>query len=368
MPGGSGSSGRPLPHVWHARDPNFILTTFLTHCWLPPPSLFSPHTVGAGELSVVLMILSFSLYALLGSLVFFPSRIPVAATHQHLVLFLYAPIFALLLGPQIAAKDILLHRGGALHNPFVASAELALTSLALLPIIASVWLARRARPFPSPPSIHAFWTEFQARWAEEVARANGGGVGGVSGWEHSRVGGGSAASVLAAEALERLNGHGACGKCLHADGGHGAIFVETDKERVPIGAGVSLGPGFRVVACDCPKREPAAPSSWCEFCRCVCQVCGGCKEATRAARGARVGARGGRGGAGVGGGGLDDEIRVASSVALVAVLVLYSGLWMFGMRMIATPCHALIALTVMGSVLCGMHWGLANAESYRSRS
>lgn len=313
------------------------------------------------------MIMSFSLYALLGSLVLFPSHMPVAANHQHLVLFLYAPIFALILGPQMAATDILLHRGGAMHDPFVASAELALTSLALLPIITSVWLARRARPFPSPPGIHAVWAEFQARWAEEVARANGGGVGGVAGWENDRVGGESTASILADEALAQMNGHGTCGACLHADGGPGAIFVETDKERVSIGGGVSLGPGFRVVACDCPKREPAAPSSWCEFCRCICKVCGGCKEAVRAVRGARVGARGGRGGAGVGG--LDDEIRVASSVALVAVIVLYSGLWMLGMRMVATPCHALSALTVIGAVLCGMHWGLGKDEkSGRIRS
>ncbi|CAN0564569.1 unnamed protein product, partial [Ectocarpus sp. 12 AP-2014] len=66
-----------------------------------------------------------------------------------------------------------------------------------------------------------------------------------------------------------------CGKCLHAEGGENAVFVETDRERVRVGPGVSLGPGFRVVACDCPQREPASPSTWCAFCRCVCKVCGG---------------------------------------------------------------------------------------------
>ena len=306
---------------------------------------------------MVFTILSLSLYALLGSIILFPSHSPAAATHQHLVVLLYAPINALILGPHIAAAGILSRAGGASHDPFVSPTELALTSLALLPIIASVWLARRARPFPSPPSMHAFLAEFQAMMAEEVARANGGRV--VGGRES---GGGSTAAAQAAAALERPHGHGACGTCLHADGGPGAVFVETDKERVPIGGGVSLGPGFRVVACDCPRREPAAPSAWCEFCRCVCKVCGGCKEAVRATRATRAGARGGRSGAagGVGGGGaLADALGSASSVGIVAVVVLYLGLWAFGMRMMAAPCHALVALAAIGAVLCGMHWGLA---------
>lgn len=306
---------------------------------------------------MVFLMLSVYLYALLGSLALFPSHSPVAATHQHLVLFLYAPVNALLIGPQMAAAGILLRRGGTSHEPFVGSAELALTSLALLPIIASVWLARRARPFPSPPGLHAFWAEFQTQWAEEVARANGRSSYGGYGMEGS--GGSSAAAGLAAAALERPNGHGACGKCLHADGGSGAIFVETDKERVSIGAGVTLGPGFRVVACDCPQREPAAPSSWCEFCRCVCKVCGGCKEAARAMRGARGAARGAGGGTGRGREGLSDELGAASSIGLVSVVVLYAGLWAFGMKMMAEPCHALTALMTIGVVLCGMHWGVA---------
>ncbi|CAN0076424.1 unnamed protein product [Hapterophycus canaliculatus] len=311
------------------------------------------------------MMLSVCLYALLGSLVLFPSHSPVAASHQHLVLCLYAPLNALLNGPQLAAAGILLRRGGASHEPFVGSAELALTSLALLPIIASVWLARRAHPFPSPPGLHAFWAEFQAQWAEEVARANGGSIDGGYGMEGS---GGSTVAGMAAAALERPNGHGACGKCLHADGGIGAIFVETNKDRVSIGAGVTLGPGFRVVACDCPQREPAAPSSWCEFCRCVCKVCGGCKEAVRAMRGARVTSTGGGSGTGRGREGLSDQLGAASSIGIVSVVVLYAGLWAFGMKMMAAPCHALTALATIGIVLCGMHLGVAkDAASGRSR-
>lgn len=313
------------------------------------------------------MILSLSLYALLVSIILFPSHSPAVATHQRLVVLLYAPISALLLGPHIAAAGILLRAGGSSHDPFVAPTELAVASLALLPIIASVWLARRGRSFPSPPSMHAFLAEFQALMAEEVARANGVGVGGRDSRENG--GGSTAAAALAAVALDRLHGHGACGKCLHADGGQGAIFVETDKERVPVGGGVSLGPGFRVVACDCPQREPAAPSAWCEFCRCVCKICGGCKEAVRATRATRAGARGGRSGAGTGGGGgaLADALGPAASAGIVAVVVLYVGLWAFGMRMMAAPCHALIALAVVGAALCGMHWGLAKEAARGGR-
>ena len=307
---------------------------------------------------MVFTILSASLYALLFSIIIFPSHSPVVATHQHLVVLMYAPIGVFLAGPSIAAVGILSRAGGSSHDPFVSPTELAMVSLALLPIVASLWLARRGSPFPSPPSMHAFVAEFQALMADEVARANGGG--GSRGGREG--GGGSTAAALAAAALERPHGHGACGKCLHADGGQGAIFVETDKERVSVGGGVSLGPGFRVVACDCPQREPAAPSAWCEFCRCVCKVCGGCKEAVRATRATRAGARGGRSGAGAGGGGggtLADALGPAASVGIVAVVVLYVGLWAFGMRMMAAPCHALIALAVVGTVLCGMHWGLA---------
>lgn len=321
------------------------------------------------------MILSLSLYALLASLALFPSHSPAAATYQHLLLLLYAPVNALLNGPNIGATGILSRAGGPSHEPFVGTAELALASLALLPVIASVWLGRRAggRAFPSPTSVHAFWAEFQALLAEEVARANGGSAGGGGHSGRERGGGSASAAAMAAAALERPHGHGACGGCLHADGGPGAVFVETDKESVPVAAGVSLGPGFRVVACDCPRREPAAPSGWCEFCRCVCRACGGCREAVRATRGgARAGgSRGGRSGAGGGGGGgaLADELGAAASVGIVAVAVLYSGLWAFGMRMVAAPCHALGVLSVVGTVLCGMHWGLAkDAASGLGRS
>lgn len=309
---------------------------------------------------MVFTILSLSLYALLVSIALFPSHSPAAANHQQLVLLLYAPVYALLLGPHIAAAGILSRAGGP-HDPFVAPAELAVASLALVPIIASVWQARRARPFPSPPSMHAFLAEFQALLAEEVARANGMSAGGVAGGE--RVGGGSTPAARAAAALERPHGHGACGKCFHPDGGPGAIYVETDKDRVAVGGGVTLGPGFRMVACDCPKREPAAPSGWCEFCRCVCKVCGGCKEAVRAARVTRAGGSGGGigvgGGGGGGGGALADALGAAAAVGIVAVVVLYVGLWAFGMRMMAAPCHALVALAVAGAALCGVHWGLA---------
>lgn len=326
----------------------------------PLPPSFLPVSLSLslsvlGELSMVFFVLSLALYALLVSLAIFPAKAKTTAatalTHQRLLLLLYAPAPALLMGLQLAAAGVLLDKGGV-HEPFVSSEELALASLALLPIIASVWFARRARPFPSPPGIHRFLSELQAQMEEEVTRANGGSI------PVKVEPRGSSAADLAAMALERPHGHGACGKCLHADGGHGAVFVETDKERVCIGAGVTLGPGFRVVACDCPRREPAAPSGWCEFCRCVCGVCGGCKDAARALKKSRDFSRG-RGPEGGEKTGLSDELGAASAVGLVIVAVLYVGLWAFGMRMMSAPCHCLGALAAIGVAMCGLHWGLA---------
>lgn len=329
--------------------------------FIPPPLRY---TIGTGELSMVLMALSLSLYILLVSLTIFPASSPTASAHQRLILLLYAPAPAVLMGPQLAAAGILARQGGP-HESFVASAELALVSLALLPIIASVWFARRARPFPSPPGIGGLLAELKARMEEEIARSMDGGDGSTGGFNgRGRTSGRrDSAAALAAAALARPNGHGACGKCLHADGGPGAIFVETDQERVLVGAGVTLGPGFRVVACDCPQREPATPSAWCEFCRCVCKVCGGCKEATRilkASRGAR-----GREAEGGEGEGFSEQVGVAAGVGVVSVAALYAGLWAFGMRVMAVPCHALWALSAMGTILCALHWAVARDEASR---
>lgn len=302
------------------------------------------------------MALSISLYALLVSLALFPASSSAGSTHQRLVLVVYTPVAALLMGPQLAAVDIIRGRGGAL-SPFVSGSELAFVSLALVPILASVWLARQGRlGFASPPNIQKFLAELNAQMQEEMARANGGsfenGSGGTRGARRGDTA--TAAATLAATARERPHGHGACGKCLHADGGRGAVFVETDQERVAVGVGVTLGPGFRVVACDCPQREPAAPSGWCEFCRCVCSACGGCRAAVRAA--SRVSrARGST--SGHSGGPLADELAAASAVGLVSVAGLYLGLWAFGMRVMAAPCHGLWALGGVGLVLCGLRWG-----------
>ena len=44
--------------------------------------------------------------------------------------------------------------------------------------------------------------------------------------------------------------------------------------RVQVGRGVLVGPGFRVVKCDCrPHHERA--SDYCPFCLCRCKACGG---------------------------------------------------------------------------------------------
>lgn len=325
----------------------------------PPPTSLSPAVcffTTTGELSTVFMALSLYLYLLLVSLAVFPSPSQAASTHQRLVLLLYAPAPAVLMGPQLAAAGILGEQGGA-HETFVGSVELILASIALLPIVASVWFARRVRSFPSPPGISGLLSELQAQIAEEVARSGGGGSGSANGFtgKGGARGHQESAAELAASALARPNGHGACGKCLHADGGQGAIFVETDRERVSVGVGVTLGPGFRVVACDCPQKDRAAPSGWCEFCRCVCKVCGGCKEATRALKASR-GARGRQAG-GEGEAGFSGEVGAAATVGVVSVAVLYAGLWAFGMRVMAAPCHCLWAMSAMGVVLCALQWG-----------
>lgn len=310
--------------------------------------------------------MSLSLYALLASLALMPASSPVASAYQRLVFLIYAPAPAVLIGLQLAAAGVLFRKAGTTHESFVACGELVLACLALVPIIASVCFARRGRPFPSPPSIRGVLAELKAQMDEEIAMANGGSTHGAHG--HSAAANGNHApgvgspAQVAAAALERPHGHGACGKCFHADGGQGSIFVETDQERVSVGAGVSLGPGFRVVACDCPLRERATPSSWCDFCRCVCEACGGCKEAVRAMRGAS------RGGWGAGSGQetrSSSNLGAASSLGLASAAVLYFGVWKFGMRVMAAPCHSLGALAVMGVVLCGMHWGLARDASMR---
>ena len=127
--------------------------------------------IGIGELSMAFMALSLSLYVLLVSLAIFPASSTAASAHQRLILLLYAPVPAVLMGPQLAAAGILAQRGGA-HESFVASEELAQASLALLPIIASVWFARRARPFPSPPGISGFLAELKAQVDEDLATSS----------------------------------------------------------------------------------------------------------------------------------------------------------------------------------------------------
>ncbi|CAN0271503.1 unnamed protein product, partial [Phaeothamnion confervicola] len=74
-----------------------------------------------------------------------------------------------------------------------------------------------------------------------------------------------------------------CGACFHEDGGRGAVFIESSNETVPLSPGVALGPGFRVVACDCGIGADAAGATavaageeeFCEFCCCACNACGG---------------------------------------------------------------------------------------------
>lgn len=324
--------------------------------------------IHAGELSLVFLALSISFYALLASLALFPSYTSIGALHhQRLVLLLYAPAPALLVGPQLAAAAHVYSNPGPQHETFVSPGELSLACLALLPMLSSLWFARHGKAFPSPPSIRAFVADVQAQIEEEALRAkHGGALPHSSGNNHMREGG--SAADLAREALDKPHGHGACGKCLHEDGGRGAVFVETDEGRVAVGGGVTVGPGFRVVACDCPRRQPAAPSTWCEFCRCVCGTCGGCKEAARASRRSNAADGWGPGRGGQSSSGVDvAEIGPAGVVGVVSVCVVYFGIWGWGMKMMQEPCHCVWGLAVVGLVLCGMDWGVTKGVSMSGR-
>lgn len=246
----------------------------------------------------------------------------------------------------MAAVQLLLGRGGP-HESFVGWGEMGLASLATLPIISSLWFARRARPFPSPPSIRGFLMDLRRRMEEEVARSNGGVSTGQGAYGTRQKG---------AVELEYSEEHGTCTACLHEDGGYGAVYVETEVQLEYVGGGVTVGPGFRVVACDCPRREPASPSSWCEFCRCVCDICGGSREAVRLLKGSRVFR--GRAEEMV----ASEELRATSAVGLVSAAVLYLGLWAFGMKLMSEPCYALVAMSGMGAMMCCLHWGLAKDD------
>lgn len=319
----------------------------------------------AGELSVVFLSVSLILHALLGSLVLFPAPSARIAAHQHMLLLLYAPAPAFLLGPQLAAIRILTRNAAAENEAFVSPIALVSMSLALVPVIVSVWHARVGREFPSPPGIRGFLAFVQMQMERDLAAANGLNDESfkVNGEGCSKRASESADAELVTAALESPHGHGACGKCLHEDGGRGAVFVETDRGMIPVGGGVTLGPGFRVVACDCYRRESDSLSTWCEFCSCLCDACGGCKEAGRAFRRSRKPDAGDlrRGGST---GEMTDRLGRAGSTGLLSVFVVYLGLWYWGMKMMEAPCHCMFALSVMGGILCSMHAALAKDASY----
>lgn len=317
-------------------------------------------TIYAGEISVIFLALSGSLYALLASLAVFPSSSSSVGVlfHQRLVLLLYFPTVFLLFGPQLAAVGLVFRNPGPQHETFISAGEQCLTCLALLPMLLSSWFARRGKSFPSPPSIRQFVSYVRAQIEEEALRAKNGGHLPHKNYEGEGGRRGFSATDSTLAALDVPNGHGSCNECLHEDGAKNAVFVETDAGAIAVGKGVMVGPGFRVIACDCPSREPAAPSTWCEFCRCVCATCGGCKEAVRAirrsnaadGRGARRGAQNGGVGTAV--------IGPASVVGIVSACVVCLGLWGCGIRMLREPCHCMWGLGVIGVVLCGMRWAV----------
>jgi hypothetical protein len=82
------------------------------------------------------------------------------------------------------------------------------------------------------------------------------------------------------------------------------------RRRSVISSTVFLGPGFRVVSCDC-RGHFADPEDYCGFCLCRCTTCGGSpvgralsSYASRAAYGSGAGGRGaGKGGVDGHGGG-----------------------------------------------------------------
>lgn len=325
-------------------------------------------TSAAGEASFAFLSVSLAILMLLGSFVLLPSSTAAEAAHQRMLLLLYGPTPLLLVGSQLAAVRVLFLDAGGNTSAYVSTAALAFMSVALLPVLGSVWCARVGYLFPSPPSIRGVVLQLQEQMQRELAeQANGpNGVG-----RNTAMGKHHMEDPLVTDeisgGLEHPHGHGACGGCLHEDGGRGAIFVETEKGSVSVGEGVTLGPGFRVIACDCPTLEPGAPAMWCEFCSCVCDVCGGCIEAVKALRRARRAADGGRGSRERGSDGeMPTRLGHAGLTGVVSVVFLYLGLWSWGMKMIETPCHSIFALYAIGTVLCLMHLSLLS-ESIHGR-
>ncbi|CAN0004384.1 unnamed protein product, partial [Choristocarpus tenellus] len=295
------------------------------------------------------MLLSGLLYALLASFMLFPSRRPAAAAHQRFLLIIYAPLPPLLIGLHVVAVKVLggydLSSHWGMSQTYKPTGDLANAIFLLTPLCLSALLARCAQVFPSPPSVLSLWAKVQAQIESEVKSRQGGKNGTNGDWQGTRASTNSGHVPHA-----RLNGHGSCDACLHEDGGVGAMYTETDIGRITLSGGVSLGPGFRVLVCNCPIRDRSTPALWCEFCLCCCKVCGGEKEA------ARVWSSGDEGW----GPGRSDKSETGmpgpgAGLGAVAVLVLYLCLWLAGLRLIATPCHCLSLLSCVAILLCAIH-------------
>ncbi|CAM9332963.1 unnamed protein product, partial [Discosporangium mesarthrocarpum] len=159
----------------HVAMPLLVVVVVAVHLERLRPTLRFRALSLEGELSLMVLTLSAALYALLASFLLFPSSRPDAAAHQHLLLLLYAPLTALLSGVQILAVRVISGAGRGLNpqggDDVMPWGALGMAVILLAPLCTSAFLARRARPFPSPPTIRGLMDQLRDQWQAEVRKA-----------------------------------------------------------------------------------------------------------------------------------------------------------------------------------------------------
>jgi hypothetical protein len=262
-----------------------------------PPSLLT-------EALLIFLSMCAVLAGVLVSFLVAPSALPHVARYQRLLLLLYLPALPLSLGLAWVAGEVLV-RGARFSPEFVSAPRVLLACAVLLPILCCSILGRMGRSCFG-----------------------------------SGEGGSSEPSVPSSRRVTSSS-HGQCDACFHEDGGKGALFVETDRGCVSVGGGVTIGPGFRVVACDCMQRwdrlRQRAPRL-CRFCRCVCTTCGGGGQADPAA------ADGGLGGI------LDCLPHRALRIGIGACAL--ASLPLVALRLLAAPYECMYLMSALAAGLC----------------
>ncbi|KAH9126942.1 hypothetical protein LEN26_007905 [Aphanomyces euteiches] len=136
---------------------------------------------------------------------------------------------------------------------------------------------------------------------------------------------------------------GDCTECFVEDGGVGAIFVQAETPATKhMRGGVTLGPTFRVVACDCGLRN-IPHREYCAFCRRTCSSCGGGEVARQQANQFREYMNGAQ-----------ETVMAHQGVPGLLWLIL-----IVGFTFVATAPHALIYVAAVVGAVCALyHVGL----------